>query len=146
MNNHKNIHLAAITRTKHQSSQWLLWMSLKPSTVTKNHFYKMGHCKYILSLFVAKFPNLYQSNNQEQSIWNAYYSLDKSLSYNSDKKLFRRKTNTNTHFVQLGDTHHSVKLCSDREKNLPSELLNRKLASIGVDRRLEAMSLLWLCN
>ena len=42
-------------------------------------------------------------------------------------------------FVEIGELHFSAESCSDAEDNLQPQLLDRKLSSSEVDRRIDAM-------
>ena len=42
-------------------------------------------------------------------------------------------------FVEIGDAHVSAESASDAEDNLQSQLLERKLSSSEVDRRIKAI-------
>ena len=44
----------------------------------------------------------------------------------------------NRQFVERGDVHHSGETAADGEKNLRSQLLDRRMTSSEVDRRIKA--------
>ena len=43
------------------------------------------------------------------------------------------------HFVEVIDCHHSSELASERENNLQSQLLDRRISSSEADRKINAI-------
>ena len=50
------------------------------------------------------------------------------------------RTTPTRHFVEVGDIHHSGESASEGEDNLQSQLLERRLSSSEVDRKINAIS------